>query len=183
MTPGWGRIARLLHWLMAGLILFMLGLGIWMTRFTPDLGARYALTQLHKSWGFVVFCLALIRVVWRFARPAPADLPMPAWQRRAARMMHLLLYALMLVLPLSGWVMVSAAPVQDLMGIQNMVFGLFPMPDPWVPGVQAVEDAARLVHGWAVWGLSGLLLLHVGAALDHHFICRDRILMRMVSGR
>ncbi|MFT4149326.1 MAG: cytochrome b [Paracoccaceae bacterium] len=183
MTAGWGRTARALHWIMAAVILFMLALGVWMTRFVPDLGTRYALTQLHKSWGFVVFCLALVRIGWRLAVPAPQEVPMPRWQRRAARLSHLGLYALMLILPLSGWVMVSASPTQDLMGIQNMVFGLFPMPDPWVPGVGWIERMARTVHGTAVWALSGLLVLHVGAALHHHLIARDRVLMRMVAGK
>ena len=95
-SGGWGAVTRLLHWGMAALILFQLGLGIWMTR-APDLLARFAWTQTHKSWGTVIFALALLRLGWRLANPTP-PLPatMPAWQRRAARASHAALYALML---------------------------------------------------------------------------------------
>ena len=68
---------------------------------------------------------------------------MPRWQVRAAEASHVLLYLLIFVMPLSGWVMVSASPVQDLLQIQNLVFGLFPLPDPFVPGIEAVETVAR----------------------------------------
>ena len=71
---------------------------------------------------------------------------MPAWQRRAARASHAALYALMLALPLSGWLMASASPTQDLLQMQNLVFGRWPLPDPFVPGVARVEAAAHAVH-------------------------------------
>lgn len=180
----WGWVARLFHWVMAGLILFMLGLGVYMTKFVPDLMAQFTLIQLHKSWGFVVFCLALARVVWRLSnRTSPNDpLGTPRWQRIAAKATHGLLYVLILVMPLSGWVMSAASPTQDLLNIQNMVFGTFAMPDPWVPGVAWISDAAQAVHTYAAILLAGLLALHVGAALKHHFIDRDNTLLRMTLG-
>ena len=97
-AASWGWVARTLHWTMAGLILFQLGLGLFMVELTPDLMERFRLTQLHKSWGTVIFALALLRVGWRLAgRRHPAlPLPTPRWQARAAAASHLLLYLLML---------------------------------------------------------------------------------------
>jgi cytochrome b561 len=168
---------------MAGLVLFQLGLGTWMVR-TDDVLARFAWTQVHKSWGTVVFCLALLRVALRAGsrtRPALPD-GTPRWQVRAARLVHGLLYAAMIGMPLSGWVMVSASPTQDLLGIENMVFGLAALPDPWVPGNARLEAAARAVHVASAVVLAGVLALHVAAALWHHVVRRDRVLLAMIRG-
>ena len=182
-TGGWGAVTRLLHWGMAALILFQLGLGVSMTRL-PDLLARFAWTQTHKSWGTVIFALALLRLGWRLANPTP-PLPatMPAWQRSAARASHAALYALMLVLPLSGWLTASAAPTQDLLQMQNLVFGRWPLPDPFVPGVARVEAVAHAIHTTAAIALAALLALHAGAALKHQLVDSDGLLARMIFGR
>lgn len=182
-TEGWGVVSRALHWGMAGLILFQLALGVWMVR-VPDLIRRFDLTQLHKSWGTVVFLLALLRILWRALAPARPALPaaMPVWQRRAAGASHLALYALMLLLPLSGWILASASPTQDLLHMQNFVFGRWPLPDPFVPGSASVEAAARLGHVAAAWGLAAVLALHAGAAVWHQLVCRDGLMGRMLHG-
>lgn len=183
-AASWGWVARLLHWTMAGLILFMLGLGLYMTHFEPDLLRQFSLIQLHKSWGFVVFCLALVRIGWRLSGRAPEEpAGLASWQRAAARGTHAALYVLMLALPLSGWVMVSASPTQDLFAIRNMVFGFFALPDPWVPGVARIEAAAGDIHTAAAILLSVLLVAHIGAALWHRFARRDDVLARMTVGR
>lgn len=174
----------MLHWSMAAILLFLLALGIWMANFVPDLIERFRLTQLHKSWGAVAFALALLRLGWRAVdRPRPA-LPAatPPWQRRAARASHVLLYALMILMPVSGWVMASASPLQETLGMTNEVFGLFALPDPWVPGVEPLSDAARSLHVAAALTLMAVLALHVGAALKHHLIDRDRVLRGMLRG-
>jgi cytochrome b561 len=182
-TWGWG--ARALHWIMAGLILFQLGLGLRMTEFTADLVTRFNLTQTHKSWGSVIFALALLRIAWRLANRASPGLPAtaPRWQVHAARTSHAMIYLLMVALPLTGWIAAAASPTQDLLGIENMVFGTFALPDPWVPGVKSVADSAALAHRAAAMLLAALLALHVTAALKHHFVDRDDILARMTYGR
>lgn len=181
----WGWPARALHWGMAALILFQIGLGVWMANFTPDLIERFRLTQAHKSWGAVLFGLALVRIGWRLANRETPRMPAgtPRWQVRAAAASHGLLYALMIVLPVSGWVMVSASPTQDLLGIENEVFGLFALPDPWVPGSREIEAAAKAAHAWGAALLGAVLVLHVGAALKHRFVDRDGVLARMGLGR
>ncbi len=178
---GWGWVSRALHWAMAALILFQLGFGLYMTRFVPDLIARFTLTQTHKSWGAVIFALALARVTWRLANRARPPLPpMPAWQLRAARASHALLYLFMFLMPLSGWLLASASPVQDLLQMQNLVFGTWPLPDPFVPGSDRLEAALHRVHTTAAIGLASVLALHAAAALKHQFLDRDALLARML---
>jgi cytochrome b561 len=180
---GWGAVSRLLHWSMAALIVFQLGLGLYMTRFVPDLLERFALTQAHKSWGAVVFALAVLRVLWRLAnRRRPALPAMPRWQREAAAASHRLLYVLMLLMPLTGWIGASASPTQDLLQMQNLVFGRLALPDPFVPGIPWVERAAGGLHASAAICLAGLLALHAAAALYHQFVARDGLLGRMILG-
>lgn len=183
-SQSWGWPARALHWSIAAIILFQLALGLYMTDFVPDLSEQFKLFQLHKSWGFVVFCLAVVRVAWRLAnRRSPALLDtMPRWQRAASHASHGLLYLLILVMPLSGWVMSAASPTQEFLGIQNMVFGVFAMPDPWVPGVRWIADLAKEIHELSAWAMIAILAVHVAAALKHHLLDRDAILRRMTWG-
>lgn len=181
---GWGAPARLLHWAIAALILFQLGMGAWMANFVDDLYARFAMTQTHKSWGTVVFALAVARISWRMANPVAPALPeaTPRWERLAASLSHGLLYALMLLLPVSGWLMASASELQEMYGVRNMVFGLFEMPDPFVPGDAGLEAVFRAIHVGGAITLSLVLLAHAGAALRHHFVLRDDVLRRMIRG-
>lgn len=181
---GWGWPARLLHWLMAALILFQLGLGFWMVNLVSDVYQQFGLYQTHKSWGFVLFSLALIRLLWRaFNAPPPAPDTMTARENLAARAGHLALYLLMIALPVSGWLMASASPLQETYGLQNMVFTWFELPDPFQSGGKELEAVFKTVHAWAAFGLAVLLLGHAAAALRHHFVKRDAVLRRMIIGR
>lgn len=184
----WGWPARLLHWVMAVLITGMLAFGFWLGfGFNPGDPAKLGLVQTHKSFGFVVFCLAVLRLLWRAVNRAPA-LPagMPAAERRAAKAAHVALYVLMIALPLSGWLMSSASPLNDPdaypMQIRNMVFGLFEMPDPFPEGSDKLSRFFHTVHHWAGLGLAALLGLHVAGALKHALIDRDGVLARMWRG-
>jgi cytochrome b561 len=180
---GWGWPARLLHWGMAALIIGLLAVGTYMTGL-DDLFARFELTQIHKSFGFVVFVLALARIAWRLANPSPVE-PAAAkpWERTAARVSHGALYALMVLMPVSGWLMASASDLQEMYGVRNMVFGLFELPDPFVPGDRALEETFKTIHAAGAVALALLLAVHVGAALKHHFVLRDDVLRRMTLGR
>lgn len=179
---GWGRVARMLHWTLAALILFQLGVGVRMTWFTPDLARQFDLIQLHKGWGTVIFALVLVRLAWRLAVGAPA-VEGPLWRRRLAGATQALLYALMLWMPLSGWVDVSASPLQDLLQMRNMVFGLFPLPDPWTPGDERLSGIAAAAHLGGAAAMAGLIALHAAGALHGEFRERDRTLRRMILGR
>jgi cytochrome b561 len=180
----WGWPARLLHWVMAGLILFQLGLGFRMVRLVSDVYAQFGLYQTHKSWGFVIFTLALTRILWRVTHKPP-EMPadMSPLEQAMARGGHLALYVLMVLLPVTGWLMASASPLQETYGLKNMVFTWFEMPDPFQPGTKRLEDVFKSIHAWAAFGLAVILTAHVAAALRHQYIRRDGVLRRMILGR
>ena len=185
---GWGLPARLLHWAMAVLILFLLGVGFYMGEVltgqdSETLMEKFYLAQTHKSWGFVAFALALLRIVWRAMNPTPA-LPgtMGVGAKALAHGGHLALYVCMIAMPLSGWLMASATTLQDSYGIKNMVFGMFELPDPFQPGSEDLELIFRRVHFYVGLALALILAGHAAAALKHHFVDRDGILMRMIRG-
>ena len=183
-VTSWGWPARLLHWVMAGLILFQLGLGFRMVELVSDVYVQFGLYQTHKSWGFVIFTLALTRIIWQ-ATHKPPELPvnMSALEVAMARGGHLALYALMVLLPITGWLMASASLLQETYGLKNMVFAWFEMPDPFQPGSKGLEDIFKSIHAWAAFALAVILAGHVAAALRHQFIRRDGLLRRMILGR
>jgi len=188
-TESWGWPARTLHWIVGLMIAGMLGFGFYLANaFNPGDFAKFGLVQLHKSFGFVIFALVALRLIWRAANPTPA-LPdgMPNWQRVAARASHLLLYVFMFAMPLSGWLMASASPLNDAGAyptqIRNMVFGIFELPDPFQPGDKRLEELFGTIHFCAALGLAALVGVHVAGALKHAVIDRDGVLRRMVHGR
>ncbi|WP_417684207.1 cytochrome b [Roseibium sp.] len=179
---GYGLVAIVFHWTMAALILILLALGLYMTSQPPTAAATFQLYQLHKSIGFVVLTLAVLRLGWRLINPSPT-LPegMGTIERLAAHAGHAGLYALMFALPISGWLMVSASP----WNIPTVVFDVLHVPHLPVPAFlgdkPAAEATLKLVHEYGAWLLIALLAGHVGAALKHHFIARDTTLKRMIS--
>ena len=187
-TSGWGIPTRIMHWVMAGLILFLLGLGFWISDFETDIARQIKLTFMHKSFGFTVFIMAVLRVIWRLFNPHTPAMPseMPQWQQKVARSTHIALYFFMFALPLSGWLMASSSPLNDEgaypIRFPNMVFGLFEMPDPFVIGSRELSELFHTAHFAFAVALCAILLAHVGAALKHHFIERDNILKRMMLG-
>ncbi|MEM9140387.1 MAG: cytochrome b/b6 domain-containing protein, partial [Pseudomonadota bacterium] len=106
-------------------------------------------------------------------------------QRLLAHGGHIAIYIAMFTLPLSGWLMSTSSPLNDedaYIRVPNMVFGLFDMPDPWPKGSEEISNFWGEVHAYAAVILALLLVLHVAAALKHHFIDKDTILTRMVWG-
>ena len=185
----WGWPARLIHWIMALLVIGMLAFGFYLTNgFNPGDPAKLGLVQQHKSFGFTVFALACLRLVWRAMNPTP-KLPdgMNRLERTAARASHIALYMLMVALPISGWLMASASPFNNPdaypFQIKNMVFGLFELPDPIEAGTSELERLFRSIHFYCALTLLAVLVAHVTGALKHHFIKQDNVLTRMFSGR
>jgi cytochrome b561 len=183
-AAGWGWVSRAFHWLTAVLIAGQLGLALYVSRI-DDLVQRFEAAQLHKSWGAVIFGVVVLRLLWRLVGgPAPPQPDaVPRWQRRAAGLSHGGLYALMLCVPLAGWVYASASPLQAAMGIENRVFDLFALPDPWPVGSEALAGAAYVAHRGGAIALAGLVVVHAAAALKHHFVDRDAVLERMLRSR
>ena len=172
----WGAAAKAFHWLMAALIFAQIPLGLLAA------GWRLSPTKLnlffwHKSTGMLILALLALRLVWRLANRTP-ELPagMPAWERAGARASHFLLYALMLVLPLTGWIVNSAS------NIPFRIFWSIPLPAIVAPD-KAVADFAALVHRGLFVLLALVLGAHIGAALRHHFVKRNSVLARMLPWR
>lgn len=162
-----------LHWLVALMLLCSATLGLYMVdlQLSP---AKLKLYSWHKWLGVTIFLVAAGRLFWRLTHPAPA-LPatVPVWQRRAAALTHALLYALLFVIPLSGWLMSSA------LGVQVVYFGVLPLPD-LLEKDRALGEQLKLVHLALNLTLLGLVVLHAGAALKHHLLDRDEVLHRML---
>jgi cytochrome b561 len=169
------RVAMSLHWLMAVTIIALLVLGFFMTGLKPGSPLQFKLYQLHKSVGVLVFLLALVRLSWRLGhRPPPLPGGMSPVERLLAHTGHWTLYALMLGLPLAGWVVVSTSPYN----IPTIVFGLVGLPHLPLPrDLNALAKGTHMIGGWLlVITLTG----HVAAALRHHFVARDDVLARMM---
>ena len=188
-TQSWGWLARVLHWVMAVLILGLIGIGLYMVEVlgndSNSLMLRYELTQWHKSFGFVVFILALVRVGWRWVNPVPALPEASRLAKALAHGGHLALYICMFALPISGWLMASASPYNDAdayIRVPNMVFGLFEMPDPYPKGDRALSGMFGQVHFYIAMVMAVLVAGHLAAALKHHFVNRDAVLVRMLKG-
>lgn len=160
-----------LHWLLALLILASLALGAYMTSL-PFSPARLKLYNWHKWAGVVILTLSALRLLWRLTHRPPPDVAMPAWQRRVAHATHRALYLLFFAVPLVGWAYSSAA------GFPLVVFGVLPLPD-FVPADKALAEAIKPWHGALAYTLAALVALHALAALKHHWIDRDGLLLRM----
>lgn len=173
----YGWIAILLHWLIGLLFIGQIMLGLAMVRITSQRNA-FELVQLHKSIGFLLLGLVMLRLGWRLANVAP-QLPAETGilEKRAAPVAHIALYALQLVLPLTGWALVSASVLE----IPSMPFDLFVMPNLPVSVSDAGEAWWRTMHAYLAYAAIVLVALHVLAALRHHFWLRDIVLARMIS--
>lgn len=168
-----GIVTIVLHWLMAVLIIVLLALGLYMTRI-PISELKLKLYGWHKELGFLVLMLVMIRITWRLSNINPSLAALPWWEVLAARAMHWAFYGFMFALPITGWLMTSAA------GLPASFFGLFVFPDLVAPN-QHLFSLLIEVHRWLAYGLILAFCGHTGAALKHHFIDKDDILRRMFS--
>ncbi|MNJ38745.1 hypothetical protein D3C77_335980 [compost metagenome] len=189
----YSAVAIALHWLIAIAILSMIPMGWWMSDAITEPGSQalaYRVFQIHKSIGFLILALTVLRIVWRLTHPVPA-LPgaMKGWEQFAARATHLAFYALMLGLPLTGWVYVStgwAVATDTPLAVASSWFGLFTVPH--LPFIEHASEAVRRATAWMAmgahsklaWAAIILVAMHVGAALKHQFLDRDRVLSHMI---
>ena len=174
-APAYTVTARVLHWLTAALVLIQIPLGLAIANL--KLGAwNDVLYNGHKSIGATLIPIVLVRLLYRLMHP-PAPLPpdIPPLQRFAAEALHWTLYALLVVQGFVGWVATSAYPAPI------PVFGLFELPPIWHED-RALSERLLAVHRVIGITLAALLVGHIAAALQHHFIRRDRVLMRMITG-
>jgi len=165
-----GTIA--VHWLTAALIVANLALGLSMVPL-PISPRKLQWYIWHKWIGITVFLLTCVRLGWRRFRPPPDPVEMPEWQLRAAAAVHRLLYVLLLLIPISGWLYSSAT------GVQVVYLGLIPLPD-LVPSGKALAAVLKVIHVTLNFTLFALVCVHAAAALKHHFVDRDPVLTRML---
>jgi cytochrome b561 len=169
----YGAVAQAFHWTIAALIVVQFTLG-WTAEDLP-LGARkLARLDWHKSFGMTILTLAVLRLLWRlFHRPPELPAGMTTIERKFARATHVLFYVLLFVMPLTGWMMSSAK------NYSVSWFHQFTWPNLIGPNVQAF-NLLRTTHDTLSWLLFGLALLHILAALKHHFWNKDEVLKRML---
>jgi cytochrome b561 len=171
-TDRYSKGAIWFHWVIAVLVIANLAIGILHESLLDGVNG---VIPLHKSIGITVLVLTLGRIAWRLVHrpPAPPE-AMARWERLAAQSVHMTFYALLLILPLAGWLMVSgtAKPRPFLW------FGLFDI--PLLPVSTAVGDVAHQTHELVGYLMALLVAIHIAAALRHHFLQRDSVLARMI---
>lgn len=169
-TATYTRVARWLHWTIGVLIIGNLIGGL-----AHDV-APQIIMPLHKSTGLLILALSLARLGWRLTHRPPAfPAAMAGWERTLASVTHFIFYALMILIPLTGWITASA-------GSRPLDFyGLFPVMKFAVQKGSALAEISGEGHELLAFAMIGLLLLHVGAALRHHIVMKDGVLARMLG--
>lgn len=168
----WGSLAQLLHWVIVALIIVQAYLGL--TAAGQSLAKRLGTLAVHKSVGITILGLAVLRLAWRWMNPTP---PLPndlkPYERMLAHFTHGALYVLLFAMPLSGWMMSSAR------GFPVSWFNRVQLPD-LVPKSKPLYDAMLQTHDLLAWALAAVVVLHVAAALKHHYVLKDDVLRRML---
>jgi len=171
-SDNYGIVTIALHWIIALLIIGLLIVGIYMVRIPISL-AKLRLYGWHKEYGLLVLALAIVRMAWRFANITPLLSELAVWERITARTVHWIFYLFMFAMPITGWLVTSAA------GLPVSFFRLFVLPNLISPD-QTMMPLYQEIHAWLGYGLIAIICLHIAAALKHHFINKDNILRRML---
>ena len=164
----------LVHWLSALMAFGLFGLGLYMVELSYYDPLYHELPEWHKVLGVALAALTLFRLFWRTTTTTPVLLAKQSWQVLAARVAHGLLLLLLLVLPITGFLIVTAE------GKALLLFDLALLPALVELTPEQTDWVGRL-HWWSAWGLIGLALGHSAAAFKHHFVDGDRTLIRMVN--
>jgi cytochrome b561 len=173
--PAYNVTARVLHWITAALVLAMIPLGIVIANEWGGPMQEW-LYNLHRSVGALLIPIVMVRLVYRLVHPPlPLSPDIPHYQQLAAHAAHWTLYVLLLVQPFVGWIATSAyrAPMP--------MFGLFELPPIW-PVDRALSGQLFVVHRALGIVIAVIATVHIGAALYHHFVRKDHVLMRMITG-
>lgn len=171
-VPRYTRTAQALHWLTTALVLAVLPLAWVATSLAKEEAARPVLFQFHKSVGLTILALVAVRILWRTLHPPPPEVAVPAGLALVGRINHGLLYAVFLVMPVSGFLLSA------FNGSTTQFFYLFPIPG--FSKNEAVRDVFVSVHLIGQWAVYALVLLHILATAWHVAIRRDGLLDRML---
>jgi len=174
----YGSVAKTLHWLIFLLLSFQVTIGLLLNKLQEKAPATLEIYNLHKATGMLVLGLVIFRLAWRWNNITPR-LPdsLSAPEKKLSRLIQGALYGLMFLIPLSGWTLSSAAgyPV-------DFYFGLIRFP-ALVAKDKALADLAVEVHAYLGFLLIGLVFIHAAAAIKHHFVAKNDILLSMVPRR
>ncbi len=167
----WGWLSKIFHWLTAALIFIQIPLGFYADSLKLS-AFKIDVFVWHKSLGMLVLLLLILRLLWRIKSTVPVSLATNKLQKALASTVHAVLYLLMLALPISGWVVTSAA------NLPVKLFWLIPLPAITAPDM-ALKSLAAEIHEVCVFVLIAVLVLHIGAALRHQLILADSAIKRL----
>lgn len=170
----YGSVAKFFHWFIFILVLALLTLG-----YTFDLvpkSEKANLVNIHKLIGLLLLATMLLRFAWAVIFPRPLSLSRYSWERIIEHIVHWSIYGILFLMPISGWIMATAA------GKPPHLFHLF-LPLPGVPVSKSLSNTAFEIHSTLAIILIILVILHILAALKHHFYDKNRVLKRMLPGQ
>jgi len=172
----YGSVSKTLHWVVSLLVVCLLTAGLIMVRM-EDSATKFQIYGIHKSFGLTLLAIMVFRLFWTSTNTRPRyPASTPEWQRFAARTLHFLLYVALIMMPLTGWIMSTAADHIP------SYFGLFNVPMPLIPLNKSLAGITHLSHTIIAWSLIGLIVMHIGASIKHYFIDKDGIMQRMFPG-
>lgn len=167
----YGCVAKWLHWIIAVLVIVMLAFGFFM----GDMPKEYkpVIYNIHKLTGLTILLLMIIRLSWMLVNPKPLSPPgTRLWESWAEKLVHWSLYATVIAMPLAGWIGSSAVNKPPHIGDVKFMLPIMQS--------EAIDEVSFEIHEALAFVIIGLLCVHVGAALYHHFIRKDDVLKRML---
>ena len=172
----YGSVAKFFHWTVSVLVITLLIIGTIMIGLdnSPTKGNMF---QIHKLTGILVLSFMVLRTLWTLNNPKP-ELPpgTKPWEKFAERLVHYSFYFLLIAMPFSGWIMSTAAGY-------NPHIGSLEFPLIGIPKSKSLAHLAEDIHYWVAWTIAAILIMHVAAALKHHFVDKDNILTRMMPNK
>ncbi len=175
-TDAYGVVNKTIHWVIAILVIGMVIFGLYLGYLPDNSPYKGMLINLHKSVGMTILILMLFRLYWRIIDRLPVlPITVPSWEKKAAHSVQACFYIVLLIMPISGWIMSSFG------GHPVMFWGLFNARLP-VSKNTVLAGNFFTVHSVVAWMIVGLLVLHIGAAFKHHFIEKNNVLRRMLPG-
>ena len=177
MQPRYSALNQALHWLTAACMLAILPLAWVMTNAKHDTPGLNGMYNWHKTLGVIVLCVTAFRIVWRFIdKPPPLPARLAAWEKGLAHLTYWLFFAVLLWMPVTGFVM------SEFEGHPTKVFDLIPTPQLW-PVNDKLADRFGDLHALGQWAVYALILLHVSAVAFHLIWGRDGVLGRMLPAQ